>query len=161
MNGKTIEILNTDAEGRLILADALSLAEKEGATTIIDLATLTGACMVALGNDYAGLFSKDKGLVRDLIAGGERAGERLWPLPLADEYRKQIDSSVADIRNIGGGRMGGAITAALFLREFVDKARWAHLDIAGPAFVDGDKEHIKQGGVGFGVRTLVQYVLSL
>ncbi|NDC37804.1 MAG: leucyl aminopeptidase [Proteobacteria bacterium] len=162
MSGKTIEILNTDAEGRLILADALCLAEKDGCDTIVDLATLTGACMVALGNDYAGLFSDDEKLIASLNKASEEAGERLWRLPLAKEYRKLIESSVADIKNTGG-RYGGAITAALFLQEFVTnkKTRWAHLDIAGPAATESEQGYIKRGGVGFGVRTLVNLVRGM
>lgn len=162
MNGKTIEILNTDAEGRLILADAICLAEKDGCDTIIDLATLTGACMVALGNDYAGLFSDDDGLVAALQSAASIAGERVWRLPLAKEYKKQIESTVADIKNTGG-RYGGAITAALFLQEFVTdkKTRWAHLDIAGPSATESEQGYIKRGGVGFGVRTLVELVRRL
>ena len=162
MSGKTIEILNTDAEGRLILADALCLAEKDGCDVIVDLATLTGACMVALGNDYAGLFSDDDKLVAALEVAATEAGERLWRLPLAKEYKKLIESSVADIKNTGG-RYGGAITAALFLQEFITnkKTRWAHLDIAGPAATESEQGYIKRGGVGFGVRTLVNLVRGI
>ena len=158
-NGKTIEILNTDAEGRLILADALVLAEKDKANAIIDLATLTGACVAALGDDYAGLFTDDEDLAKKLGSAAELSSERIWRLPLAPEYKDQIKSPVADIKNIGGGN-GGAITAALFLKEFVKDTPWAHLDIAGPAFVGGDKSFIKKGGTGFGVRTLVNFVIA-
>ncbi|MBN8550384.1 MAG: leucyl aminopeptidase [Deltaproteobacteria bacterium] len=157
MSGKTIEVLNTDAEGRLILADALNLAEKDGCGTIIDLATLTGACMVALGTSYAGLFCNDDKLADLLVDAGDRAGELLWRMPLAKEYKDWIKSHVADIKNTGRA-YGGAITAALFLEEFISKARWAHLDIAGPAFADGDSEHVRKGGVGFGVRTLLNLI---
>lgn len=157
MSGKTIEILNTDAEGRLILADAITLAERDECDTIVDLATLTGACMVALGTEYAGLFANDEKLSAALIAAGEEAGEHFWPLPLAKEYKDWIKSPVADIKNLGRP-FGGAITGALFLEEFIVKARWAHLDIAGPAFTDSDNGHIRKGGVGFGVRTLVNYL---
>jgi leucyl aminopeptidase len=162
MSGKSIEILNTDAEGRLILADALNLAEKDGSDIIVDLATLTGACMVALGNDYAGLFSDDDKLVDSLMKASALAGERLWRLPLAPEYKKLIESPIADIKNTGG-RYGGAITGALFLQHFVSnpKTKWAHLDIAGPAYADGDAGHIRKGGVGFGVRTLINFVRGL
>lgn len=159
LNGKTIEILNTDAEGRLILADALSLAVREKPDVIIDLATLTGACVVALGSDYAGLFTSDDDLAEDLTEAGDLSGERLWRMPLAAEYKELIKSSVADIRNIGG-QWGGAITAALFLQEFVAKTPWAHIDLAGPAFSDSDKGHVRKGGVGFGVRTVVRYILG-
>lgn len=154
MSGKTIEILNTDAEGRLILADAITLAERDGSDVIVDLATLTGACMVALGTDYAGLFSNDDKLSARIFEAAEQAGERFWRMPLAKEYKDWIKSPVADIKNMGKP-YGGAITAALFLEEFVVNARWAHLDIAGPAFTEADKGYIRRGGVGFGVRTLL------
>jgi len=158
LSGKTIEILNTDAEGRLILADALSYSARLKPDVVIDLATLTGACVVALGNDYAGLFSNDAALEQALLAASQRAGERLWPLPLAEEYRGSLESPVADLKNIGDGT-AGAIVAALFLREFVpEKAAWAHLDIAGPAFWGKSNEYIKRGGTGFGVRTLLNYL---
>lgn len=159
MSGKTIEVLNTDAEGRLILADALTLAENDGCNTIIDLATLTGACMVALGTEYAGMFTNDDKLAGDLVSAGDAAGELLWRMPLAKEYKDWIKSPVADIKNLGRP-FGGAITAALFLEEFISKARWAHLDIAGTAFADGDSGHIRKGGVGFGVRTLLNYMTA-
>jgi leucyl aminopeptidase len=159
-NGKSIEILNTDAEGRLILADALCLAEKDGCDQIIDLATLTGACLVALGKDYAGLYSTSEKMVKGLSEAAAHAGERVWHMPLADEYRSLIKSSVADIKNIGGPH-GGSITAALFLQEFVENTDWAHLDIAGPAFTASASDYISKGGVGFGVGTLVRYVQSI
>jgi leucyl aminopeptidase len=157
VNGKTIEILNTDAEGRLILADALSLAERDGCDLMVDLATLTGACVVALGTHYAGLFTDNEELATALQSAGDLSGEHLWRLPLAPEYRDLIKSPIADIKNTGG-RWGGAITAALFLREFVAKTPWAHLDIAGPAFAEGEEHHVKRGGVGFAVRTLARFV---
>ncbi len=160
MNGKTIEMLNTDAEGRLILADALTLASRDKADVIVDLATLTGAAVVALGNDYAALYSKDEKLSSVIMAAGAVTGERFWPMPLAAEYESQIGSSVADIRNIGGS-YGGSITAALFLQHFVKDARWAHLDIAGPAFTEGSSDFISKGGVGFAVRTMVRMVEDL
>ncbi|MEZ4753808.1 MAG: leucyl aminopeptidase [Bdellovibrionota bacterium] len=160
MNGKTIEVLNTDAEGRLILADALCLAEKDGADVIVDLATLTGACLVALGSDYAAVYSTDDQIALDLKNAGEVSGERLWHMPLAPEYKSDLNSYIADMKNIGGS-FGGSITAALFLKNFIDKTPWAHLDIAGPAFRSGgDSGYMKKGGVGFGVRTIVRYVLS-
>lgn len=160
MNGKSIEILNTDAEGRLILADALTLACRDGAEMIVDLATLTGACMVALGGEYAGLFSSNDKLAEMLDEAAKLEGERLWRMPLAPEYKKLIKSPIADIKNTGG-RLGGAITAALFLQEFVeDKVAWAHLDIAGPATSSGSA-YLSNGGVGFGVRTLVRLVESI
>jgi leucyl aminopeptidase len=159
MNGKTVEVLNTDAEGRLILADALTMAVRDGVDVIIDLATLTGACVVALGNDYAGIFSNDKSLSEEIISAGELAGERYWPMPLAQEYVSQLKSPVADLKNIGSRSGGGAITAALFLQQFIgDTKMWAHLDIAGPAFRESDSDYLKAGGVGFGVRTLINYL---
>ena len=157
--GKTSEVLNTDAEGRLVLADALAyLAEKEP-KVIIDTATLTGACMVALGTDVWGVLSNDRALARELVGAGEAAGEPGWELPLHRPYRKLIDSEVADIKNIGK-RYGGAITAALFLSEFVGDTPWAHIDIAGPAFAEKAGDYVPKGGTGVPVRTLVRYVLT-
>jgi len=156
-NGKTIEVLNTDAEGRLVLADALSLAAEENPDAIIDLATLTGACMVALGENYAGLFSNNEDLVAALETASEVSGEHLWQLPLVKEYRSQLDSDIADVKNVGK-RYGGAITAALFLQEFVGDARWAHIDIAGPARVDGGDGYITKGASGFGVRIVLDLI---
>lgn len=160
MNGKTMEILNTDAEGRVVLADALSYAvAKIKPDAMIDLATLTGACMVALGQDVAGLFANDEDLARDLLALAEKTGEHLWQLPLVKEYQELIKSTVADIKNIGGGRYGGAITAALFLQEFTDEhIPWAHLDIAGPAFAEKDAPTTPRGGTGYGVRMLLRFL---
>jgi leucyl aminopeptidase len=158
-NGKTVEVLNTDAEGRLILADALISAVEDKPDVIIDLATLTGACMAALGTQIAGMFCNNQELADALQACGKASGEALWPLPLVKEYKDEIKSSVADIKNIGGG-YGGAITAALFLEEFVGEMPWAHLDIAGPAFAERDMPYTSKGGTGFGVRTLVRYVMS-
>jgi leucyl aminopeptidase len=155
-NGKTVEVLNTDAEGRLILADALAMASEDKPDAIVDLATLTGACMVALGDKVAGLMGNDTGWVDQVRAAADRAGEPVWPLPLPPEYRRLLDSEVADLRNIGTGSYGGALTAGLFLEEFVDGVRWAHLDIAGPARAGSDDGYIAQGGTGFGVRTLVE-----
>lgn len=160
MNGKSIEILNTDAEGRLILADALCMAEKDGADTIVDLATLTGAVLVALGPQYAGLFSNSEKLTKNLQAAGEKAGEHLWELPLAPEYETMIKSQIADIRNIGAGRSAGSITAALFLKQFVHKAQWAHIDIAGTAYSEKEAFYAQFGASGFGVRTLVHYIMQ-
>ncbi len=155
-NGKTIEVLNTDAEGRLILADALSLASEAKPDAIVDLATLTGACMVALGPKIAGLMSNDDDMAAAVDAAAERAGERVWRLPLPDDYKKMVESPIADMKNIGGAH-GGAITAGLILSEFVaDGIPWAHLDIAGPAFTDADDIEGRKGGTGFGVRTLVE-----
>ena len=152
-NGKTIEVLNTDAEGRLILADGLSLAAESGPDLIVDLATLTGACMIALGEEIAGLFGT--GDAPDKVrAAAEAAGERVWPMPLPADYRKKIDSDVADMKNTGS-RYGGAINAALLLKEFVGDIPWAHLDIAGPARAPETAHYLAKGGTGFGVRTLV------
>jgi leucyl aminopeptidase len=159
-NGKTVEVLNTDAEGRLVLADGLSLAVEDGADAIIDVATLTGACMVALGPKVAGLMGNDDGWTEQVRTAAERAGESVWPLPLPEEYRRTIDSEIADIRNISTQRYGGALTAGLFLREFVDGVPWAHLDIAGPARSEGDDGYVHKGGTGMGVRTLVEAVSS-
>lgn len=162
MNGKTIEILNTDAEGRVVLADALSYAGKKlKPEVIIDLATLTGACMVALGQDVAGLFSNDEALRNDIEMAAGRAGELVWPMPLTKAYREELKSTVADVKNITKSRYGGAITAALFLEEFVPEGvRWAHLDIAGPAYAEKDAPGTPVGGTGFGVLTLIEYLLS-
>ena len=154
-NGKTVEVLNTDAEGRLILADALSLASEQRPAAIIDLATLTGACMVALGDKIAGLMGNDEPWLQQVRTAADRAGEPVWPLPLPTEYRKQLESEVADLKNIGGS-YGGALTAGLFLQEFVDGAPWAHLDIAGPARASADDGYLPRGGTGFGVRTLLE-----
>lgn len=159
-NGKTVEVMNTDAEGRLILADALVLAAREKPDCMIDLATLTGACIVALGNELAGLFSNDEDLADRLAACGRDAGESLWRLPLAAEYREDIKSHVADIKNVGGGS-AGAVTAALFLREFVGEVPWAHLDIAGPAFAAKERPTCPKGGTGFGVRTLLNLLRGM
>ena len=156
-NGKTIEVLNTDAEGRLILADALSLACEDEPDAIVDLATLTGACMVALGPSIAGLMGNDDSFIETVRDAAERVGERVWPLPLPADYAKHFESHVADIKNIGGNNQGGALTAGLILKEFVDDAiPWAHLDIAGPARAESDDADITKGGTGFGVRTLIE-----
>jgi leucyl aminopeptidase len=159
-NGKTVEVLNTDAEGRLILADGLSLAVEAGVDAIVDLATLTGACMVALGSKVAGLMGNHDAWVDQVRAAADRAGEPVWPLPLPEDYRKSIDSEVADVKNIGSDRYGGALTAGLFLKEFVDDVPWAHLDIAGPARSGEDEAYFRKGGTGFGVRTLVELLTS-
>ena len=157
-NGKTIEILHTDAEGRLTLADMLSQAVKEKPEAIIDLATLTGACMVALGEEITGLFTNNAKLGNELKRSSEQAGEKLWELPLEKSYRDSIKSDLADLRNISKTRYGGAITAALFLEEFVDDVPWAHLDIAGPAFAEQETPLSPKGGTGFGVRTLLNFL---
>ncbi|MFL7838814.1 MAG: leucyl aminopeptidase [Candidatus Promineifilaceae bacterium] len=155
-NGKTIEIISTDAEGRMILADALVYAQRYNPKAVIDLATLTGACIVALGQGIAaGVFSNEDDLSKKLVAAGEETSERLWPLPLWDVYRKAIDTDVADMKN-SGGRMGGVATSAIFLREFTDY-NWAHLDIAGVAMLEkAAKPYNQNGATGFGVRLLVE-----
>jgi leucyl aminopeptidase len=159
--GTTVEVLNTDAEGRLILADALRLASEAEPDAIIDLATLTGACVVALGERIAGAMGTHQGFVGQVVAAGEAAGERYWALPLPDDMRPQLDSEVADLKNIGAGRYGGALTAGLFLREFVDDGvAWAHLDIAGPAFSSEVAGELPKGGTGFAVRTLARLVTT-
>ncbi len=158
-NGKTVEVLNTDAEGRLILADGLSLAAEEHPDAVIDLATLTGACMVALGIKVAGLMGNDERWSDQVRGAAERAGEPVWPLPLPQEYRKDLDSEIADLKNISGTRYGGALIAGLFLSEFTGDIPWVHLDIAGPARAPSEDGYIAKGGTGFGVRTLVE-VLS-
>jgi leucyl aminopeptidase len=160
MSGKTIEVNNTDAEGRLTLADAIAYARKEVKPhEIVDIATLTGAAAIALGSLCAGAMTNNPGLQARVLAAGERAGERLWPLPLIDEYREGLRSEVADLRNTGP-RPGGAITAGLFIREFAGDTPWVHLDIAGAAFTDRDLPYAAKGGVGFGTRTLIEFVLA-
>ena len=160
MNGKTIEVISTDAEGRLILADALSYAVKHDLSPLIDLATLTGACRVALGTLYSGVFGNDPGLVDKVLKAADRTGERLWQMPMPQEYKEQNKSEIADVKNIGN-RYGGAITAALFLAEFVDDTPWVHLDIAGTASSSKESGYIVKGATGVGVRTLVELALSL
>ena len=153
-NGKTIEVLNTDAEGRLILADALCLASEAKPDAIIDLATLTGACMVALGPKIAGLMGNNDDWIAQIEASSAATSERVWYLPLPPEYRKHVDSNVADMKNIGIAH-GGALTAGLILQEFVaDGIPWAHLDFAGPAWTESEDAEITKGGTGFGVRLL-------
>lgn len=159
MNGKTIEVISTDAEGRLILADALSYAQKLGLSPLIDLATLTGACRIALGTFYAGLFSNNQPLADKVLKAAERAGERIWQMPMPEEYKELIKSEIADIKN-GGNRLGGAITAALFLAEFAGDTPWVHIDIAGPASSTKESGYLVKGATGFGVRTLVEFAMS-
>lgn len=157
MNGKTIEVRNTDAEGRVVLADCLAYVSRlEGVDTAIDLATLTGAVVVALGPMACGVMGNDRALVDEILAASEAAGEPMWPLPLYPEYREHIKSDIADVKNTGI-RWGGAITAALLLQEFVREGmRWAHLDIAGPAFGEKEYSYLGKGGSGVGVRTLLR-----
>ncbi len=158
-NGTTVEIGNTDAEGRLILADALSYAVRNLAPSrIIDIATLTGACVVALGDEVSGMMSNDTSLAHKLQKAGEHTFERVWNLPLYDEYREALRSEVADLKNVGG-RAAGAILAGKFLQHFVGKTPWAHLDVAGPAFLDKEKRYLPKGGTGIPVRLLVHFLL--
>jgi leucyl aminopeptidase len=160
MNGKTIEIVNTDAEGRLVLADALSYAAKEGLSPIIDVATLTGAVVIALGNTMAGLFSNDAELSEEIVAAGKTAGEKFWPMPMDEEYGEQIKSDIADIKQTGG-RAAGSVTAAKILENFVGDAKWAHLDIAGTSYVDSKKPYQEKGATGMAVRTLAELALRM
>ena len=162
INGRTIEIGNTDAEGRLILADALAYTAKTYRPRVmIDMATLTGACVVALGEKIAGLFSPDDQLRRLIEDAGRKSHERCWPMPLPEDYQELLKSDLADMRNIGPGRWGGAIVAALFLSEFVGKTRWAHIDIAGPAYQKKAQPYGQPGATGFGVRLLCRTIAAL
>jgi leucyl aminopeptidase len=160
MSGKSIEIINTDAEGRLVLADGLAYARQLGATHLIDAATLTGACVVALGTVNAGSFSNDDETYRHFTEALQVSDERFWRLPVDDEYRKMIESSIADIRNTGGSRWGGAITAAMFLKEFAEDTPWIHLDIAGVAWMEDAKPWIAEGPSGIPVRSITEWVRS-
>ncbi len=157
LSGKTVEVLNTDAEGRLILADALTYAEQQKPDVIIDHATLTGACVVALGPHTAGLFSSEEETAETYLGAAKSAGELVWQLPLTKDLKRDLRSDVADIKNIGGS-YGGAITAALFLQNFVKKTPWVHMDIAGPARADNSTSLCPTGGTGFGVLTALQYL---
>ncbi len=156
-NGKTSEVDNTDAEGRLILADALSYAEKYKPSAVIDLATLTGACVVALGHYATGMMGNDNNLMKTLKMAGEKTYERVWRLPMFDEYEKLIKSDVADVKNVGG-RWAGAITAAWFLKKFIGDYKWVHLDIAGPAILEENLDYAPRGGSGVGVRLLTEFL---
>jgi leucyl aminopeptidase len=159
VNGKTIEVVNTDAEGRLTLADALGYAVKQDLSPLIDVATLTGACHIALGDICSGIFSNSQKLVDKVIKAGTEAGERLWQMPMYEEYKEQNKSDVADIKN-SGGRWGGAITAAQFLAEFVDGTPWAHIDIAGTSRSEKERGYTVKGATGVSVRTLVNFALA-
>jgi len=156
--GKTVEILNTDAEGRLILADAVAYAEKNGATRIVDMATLTGAVIVALGDINTGIMGNDQLFVDEIIDCGKEAGENFWQLPVGKDYSKQIKSDIADIKNIGPRGKAGTIIGAVFIQEFVDKAKWAHLDIAGTAWADSPKPYQSKGPTAVAVRTLIKLI---
>lgn len=155
MSGQTVEVLNTDAEGRLVLCDALTYVERFDPELVIDVATLTGACVIALGHHITGLLSNHNPLAHELIGASEQAGDRAWRLPLADEYQEQLDSNFADMANIGG-RAGGAITAGCFLSRFTRKYSWAHLDIAGTAWRSGKNK----GATGRPVALLAQFLLN-
>jgi leucyl aminopeptidase len=157
--GKTSEVLNTDAEGRLILADALAYLAEKKPRVIIDSATLTGAAMIALGDEVYAVFGSDRALIDDLLEAGRTEDEPGWELPLWTDYRKHIESTVADVKNIGS-RWGGAISAALFLKEFVGDVPWAHLDVAGTAFADRQTDFWPRGGTGSPARTLIRYIES-
>jgi leucyl aminopeptidase len=160
MNGKTVEIISTDAEGRLILADAICYAKKLGIKKIIDIATLTGACKIALGDICTGVFGNDQDLINNILKSGEKSDECMWQLPCMDEYKDLNRSDVADIKNTGG-RYAGAITAAWFLREFAENVDWVHLDIAGTAYIDKERGCYRKGATGIPVRTLINAILNL
>ncbi len=155
MSGKTVEVINTDAEGRLILADALTYARRQGCTHLIDAATLTGAIVVALGHLNVGLFANDDAMRDRVLAAARAEGERMWPMPLEDDYKDYLKSAFADLANVGG-RWGGAVTAAMFLKEFAEETPWVHLDIAGTAWIDDEKPHLAKGPSGAPVRTLIR-----
>lgn len=159
MTGKTIEVINTDAEGRLVLADAIAYAKKLGATKIIDMATLTGAVSIALGDVHTAILGTDQELIDEFIAAGKEVGEKFWQLPLDDDYTKQIKSDIADIKNVGG-KKAGTITAAAFLKEFAEETPWAHLDIAGTAWGDPATPYRSKGPTGVAVRTLIEFIES-
>jgi leucyl aminopeptidase len=157
--GKTVEIINTDAEGRLVLGDALWYARQLGATHLVDLATLTGACVVALGKTTSGLFGTPPAWVAQVQAASARAGDRCWPMPVYDDYAEQLKSEIADFTNTGG-RAGGAITGALFVKEFAGDLPWVHMDIAGTAWAEESRPYQPKGATGVGVRTLVELALD-
>jgi leucyl aminopeptidase len=157
--GKTVEVLNTDAEGRLVLGDGLWYARQLGATHLIDLATLTGACVVALGKTTSGLFGTPAAWVEQVRLAADRAGDRSWPMPVFDDYKEQLKSDIADFTNTGG-RAGGAITGALFIKEFAGDLPWVHMDIAGTAWAEEPKPYQLKGATGVGVRTLVELALD-
>jgi leucyl aminopeptidase len=159
-SGKTVEVQNTDAEGRMIMCDALHYADKEKCDVIIDIATLTGACRVALGSYMAGLMGNDEKLIKQLQRAAEGSGEKVWPMPSGDEYAKEMKSEIADLKNIGS-KWGGACTAAAFLRQFVGEKKWAHLDIAGVEIFEKATEYSAEGSSGFGVRLLTSYLMGL
>jgi leucyl aminopeptidase len=159
MNGQTVEVINTDAEGRLVLADAMTYTQQQfGPKVMVDLATLTGAMVISLGHEYAGVFSNDDGLAADLQAAGTASGDKLWRMPLGEAYDRLIDSPIADIKNVGP-REGGSITAAQFQQRFVEEGvKWAHLDVAGVVWSDKPGTAYDKGATGFGVRLLDEFV---
>jgi leucyl aminopeptidase len=160
MAGKSIEVINTDAEGRLILADGIAYAKQLGCTHLVDAATLTGAIVVALSNVNVGVFGSDQAFTDQLLASSKAAGEKMWPMPVDDDYREMIKSGIADIQNVGSGKGGGAITAAMFIKEFTGDTPWIHLDIAGTAWQDDAKPWNAKGATGVGVRTLVDLAMK-
>jgi leucyl aminopeptidase len=157
--GKTIEVINTDAEGRLILCDALSYARRYQPAAVVDIATLTGAIVVALGHTTAGVMGDDDKLIEELRAAGDKAGERIWPLPMWEDYRELMKSDIADVKN-SGGRPAGSISAGWFLKEFVEGFPWAHLDIAGTAYTEREEPGRVKGPTGMGVRLFTEFVLA-
>jgi leucyl aminopeptidase len=159
LSGKTVEVLNTDAEGRLILADALTYARQSGCTYLVDAATLTGAIVVALGHVNIGAFASDDKLLERVLAAARAEGEKMWPMPIDEEYKELLKSACADLGNIGG-RWGGAVSAAMFLKEFADPTPWVHLDIAGTAWLDDAKPYMAKGPTGVCVRTMVNLAMS-
>jgi leucyl aminopeptidase len=163
MNGKTIEITNTDAEGRLVLADALAYAREQGATHVLDLATLTGAMEIALGDLYAGVFANDERWLADVLAAGNATGDHLWPFPLHRRYRRYVDSTFADMKNSSELRQGSPALAAEFLKEYAGEGPWAHIDMAGPGFLSRSRGDYlwQRGGTGYGVRLIVELVRRL
>jgi leucyl aminopeptidase len=159
-SGRTVEIQNTDAEGRMILCDAIHYAVKQNCDVIIDIATLTGACMVALGTHMAGLMSNDEPLSKEIEKAAQTSGEKVWRLPCGDEYAEEMKGRIADLKNTGG-KWGGACTAAAFLRQFVDQKKWAHLDIAGVDCIEKSTASAAEGASAFGVRLLTTYLVNL
>jgi leucyl aminopeptidase len=155
LSGKTVEVLNTDAEGRMILIDALTYAQRLGCTHMVDTATLTGSIVIALGGVRAGAFTNNEPFLKKLLAAADSEGEKMWQMPLDEEYKEALKSDFADLHNIGG-RAGGSITAAIFLRDFVNETPWIHLDVAGTAWLDEAKPYLAKGATGIGVRTFVR-----
>lgn len=161
ISGKTIEIANTDAEGRLTLADAIEYAKRFTPQFIVDIATLTGACSVALGNEAAAAMSNSEELIKNIVKASEKTGEKVWPMPLYDEYKEYLKSDIADIRNVGTDRAGSLVTAGYFLKEFADETPWLHIDIASIAWTDKDRPYCPKGATGFGVRLIVEMLRDM